>query len=138
MNKPTVIVLRGVSGSGKTTFAKLLASQWGYFVASADDYFTDIDGNYNFDASKLGDAHAFCRKNFQIALNNPLCRGIVVANTNTKESEFSFYENAAKEAGAQFFSLIVENRHGNVDVHGVGDAIKQRQAQNIMNSIRLI
>jgi uridine kinase len=138
MNKTTVIVLRGVSGSGKTTFAKLLASQWGYFVASADDYFTDIDGNYNFDASKLGDAHAFCRKNFQIALNNPLCRGVIVANTNTKESEFSFYENAAKEADAQFFSLIVENRHGNTDVHNVPSFAKENQAKNIMNSIKLI
>jgi hypothetical protein len=61
-----------------------------------------------------------------------------VANTNTKESEFSFYENAAKEADAQFFALIVENRHGNVDVHGVGDLIRKRQEDNLRNSLKLI
>jgi uridine kinase len=134
----TVILLRSVSGAGKSTLADLLASNEGWVSVCADDYFTDIDGNYNFDVSKLSDAHAFCRKNFQIALNNPLCRGVIVANTNTKEIEFSFYEKAAKEADAQFFSLIVENRHGNKDIHGVPSFAKENQAKNIMNSIKLI
>jgi uridine kinase len=133
----TVILLRSVSGAGKSTLANLLASNERWVSVCADDYFTDINGNYNFDASKLGEAHRLCQENFMYWLNNAVV-GIVVANTNTKERDFSFYEKAAKEADAQFFSLIVENRHGNVDVHGVPDATKQRQAENIKNSLLLL
>lgn len=36
--RPTVIVLMGVSGTGKTTVGKLLAAQWQAHFADADDY----------------------------------------------------------------------------------------------------
>ena len=134
----TVIVLRSVSGAGKTTFANLLAKNEGYVVVSADDYFTDASGNYNFDASKLGAAHQQCQELFMYWLSNTDAKCIIVANTNTKERDFSFYENAAKEHGATFISLIVENRHGNIDVHNVTSFAKEHQAMNIMNSIKLI
>ena len=133
----TVILLRSVSGAGKSTLANLLASNERWVSVCADDYFTDINGNYNFDASKLGEAHRLCQENFMYWLNNAVV-GIVVANTNTKEQDFSFYEKAAKEAGAMFISLIVENRHGNTDVHNVPSFAKENQAKNIMNSIKLI
>jgi hypothetical protein len=134
----TVILLRAVSGAGKSTLAEIFNTKVGWLTVCADDYFTDKNGVYNFDATKLGIAHMECQKKFMEALSDPTVEGIVVANTNTKESEFSFYEKAAKEADAQFFSLIVENRHGNVDVHGVPDATKQRQAENIKNSLLLL
>jgi predicted kinase len=137
-DKPTVILLRSVSGAGKSTFANLLAENEGYVVVSADDYFTDADGNYNFDASKLGEAHRSCQENFMYWLTYTDAKCIIVANTNTKERDFSFYENAAKEHGAMFISLIVENRHGNTDVHQVPSFAKENQAKNIMNSIKLI
>jgi uridine kinase len=133
----TVILLRSVSGAGKSTLANLLASNERWVSVCADDYFTDINGNYNFDASKLGEAHRLCQENFMYWLNNAVV-GIVVANTNTKERDFSFYENAAKEAGAMFISLVVENRHGNKDIHSVGDLIRKRQEDNLRNSLKLI
>lgn len=134
----TVILLRSVSGAGKTTFANLLAKNEGYVVVSADDYFTDAAGNYNFDASKLGVAHAQCQELFMYWLTNTDAKCIIVANTNTKERDFSFYEKAAKEHGAMFISLIVENRHGNSDCHQVPSFAKEHQAMNIMNSIKLV
>lgn len=134
----TVILLRAASGAGKSTLADIFTTKVGWVCVCADDYFTDADGFYNFDASKLGAAHKECQRKFMEALYDRTVEGIVVANTNTKESDFSFYEKAAKEADAQFFSLIIENRHGNNDVHGVPSETRQRQAENIMNSIRLI
>lgn len=136
--KTTVILLRSVSGAGKTTFANLLAENEGYVVVCADDYFTDAAGNYNFDASKLGAAHQQCQELFMYWLTNTDAKCIIVANTNTKERDFAFYEKAAKEHGATFISLIVENRHGNSDVHNVPSFAKEHQATNIMNSIKLI
>jgi len=134
----TVIVLRSVSGAGKSTLADLLASNEGWVSVCADDYFTDADGNYNFDATKLRVAHFSCQLSFMRYLDSANVKCIVVANTNTKERDFSFYENAAKEHGAMFISLIVENRHGNTDVHNVPSFTKEHQAMNIMNSIKLI
>lgn len=134
----TVILLRSVSGAGKSTLANLLAENEGYVVICADDYFTDASGNYNFDASKLGIAHTQCQELFMYWLTNTDAKCIIVANTNTKESDFSFYEKAAKEHGAMFISLIVENRHGNTDVHQVPLFTKENQAKNIMDSIKLV
>jgi predicted kinase len=136
--KKTIVLLRSVSGAGKSTLANLLAYNEGWVSVCADDYFTDVYGNYNFDASKLGIAHKECQQKFMEALSDPTVEGVVVANTNTKEREFSFYESAAKEAGAVFISLVVENRHGNTDVHNVPSFAKENQAKNIMNSIKLI
>lgn len=134
----TVILLRSVSGAGKSTLADLLASNEGWVSVCADDYFTDASGNYNFDASKLGVAHAQCQELFMYWLTNTDAECIIVANTNTKERDFAFYEKAAKEHGAMFVSLIVENRHGNSDVHQVPSFAKEHQAMNIMNSIKLV
>jgi len=134
----TVILLRSVSGAGKSTLADILASNEGWVSVCADDYFTDVYGNYNFDASKLGVAHTYCQNLFMFHLTNTDVKGVIVANTNTKERDFAFYEKAAKEAGAMFISLIVENRHGNTDIHNVPSFAKENQAKNIMNSIKLI
>lgn len=134
----TVILLRSVSGAGKSTLADLLSDNEGYVVVCADEYFTDEAGNYNFDAAKLGAAHQWCQENFVYWLNHTDAKCIIVANTNTKEKDFAFYEKAAKEHGAMFVSLIVENRHGNTDVHNVPSFAKENQAKNIMNSIKLV
>jgi hypothetical protein len=138
MNKPTVILLRSVSGAGKSTLADLLASNEGWVSVCADDYFTDVYGNYNFDASKLGVAHTYCQNLFMFHLTNTDVKGVIVANTNTKERDFSFYEKAAKEAGAMFISLVVENRNGNKDIHNVPQNIREMQAENIKNSLLLL
>lgn len=44
---------------------------------------------------------------------------IVVSNTFTQEWEMKPYMNMAKEWGYTVFSIIVENRHGGVNQHGV-------------------
>jgi hypothetical protein len=44
---------------------------------------------------------------------------IIVSNTFTQEWEMKAYVDLAKEHGYTVFSLIVENRHGGVNEHGV-------------------
>jgi len=51
-----LILLRGLPGSGKSTFANLL----GGIHVEADQYFIQ-DGEYKFDASKLKQAHNWCK-----------------------------------------------------------------------------
>ncbi len=115
MNK-VLFIIRGLPGSGKTTLAHLIANG----VCSADDYFTDSEGNYNFDGSKLKHAHEDCRSRVEahMGYNEPL---VAVANTFTQDWEMEPYFKLAEEYGYMVQSIIVENRHGGENVHGVPD-----------------
>jgi predicted kinase len=111
-----LFLLRGLPGSGKSTFASLIC----YTVLSADMYFEDSDGNYNFDGSKLKDAHRWCLSECEedMMLETP---AIAIANTFTQEWEMENYYKLAEQYGYRVHSLIVENRHGGVNQHGVPD-----------------
>ena len=59
----SIILIRGLPGSGKSTLARALSENGKYQVYSVDDYFTDENGNYNFDHSKNYLAYEECKKN---------------------------------------------------------------------------
>ena len=134
----TVLILRGVSGSGKTTFAETLAelNPDAVGICCADDFFYDAQGNYNFDAKLLGHAHRQCQERFEYLMENSAVKLIIVANTNTKPADFAFYVNSAKNR-AVVTSIVMENRHGNADVHAVPREVKANQKINILNTITL-
>ena len=118
--KPTLYLIRGVPGAGKTTFANMLNSRLLVDrVYEADQWFYEYDGIYKFDATKLSDAHEQCQRNTRKALSEGL--SVAVSNTSCTEWEVGIYEVIAAEYGADFVSIIVENRHGNQSVHGVPD-----------------
>jgi hypothetical protein len=121
-----LILLRGLPGSGKSTAAKLIgANGAGYAHFEADMYFMK-DGKYTFDPSKLRFAHEWCRNETERAMTNPDISVVIVSNTFTQEWEMENYINLAKQHDYRVTSLIVENRHGGVNVHGVPeDKMKQ-------------
>jgi predicted kinase len=119
-------IVRGVSGAGKSTFAKTL----GGTHIEADQYFVDGDGNYKFDGSKIKLAHEYCRLKTKacMAINGDQVSEdkIVVSNTFTQEWEMEPYFTLAKEYGYIVFTIVVENRHGGTNVHNVPeDKIEQ-------------
>jgi len=107
-------IVRGIPGSGKSTFAKQLTSN----VFEADQYFLDGEGNYNFDFTKIKDAHKDCQDNVRSAMQSSISK-IAVSNTFTQEWEMEIYFKLAKEFGYKVFTLVVENRHGGTNVHNV-------------------
>lgn len=109
-----LILLRGICGAGKSSFAKTL----GGVHFEADMYFTDVNGNYNFDPTKLKLAHNWCLIQTQKAMCDEKPR-IIISNTFTQEWEMELYYKFAKEEGYRVYSIIVENRHGGVNEHGV-------------------
>ncbi len=114
---PTLYLIRGVPGSGKSTFAKALFEQGLVdFVFEADSYFYD-GTSYRFRAENLGRAHEVCQFNARSALDRG--RNVAVSNTSVSEWEVGIYETMAIECNAQFVSIILENRHGNSSIHGV-------------------
>lgn len=124
---PTLYLIRGVPGSGKSTLAKELESRgvvnW---VFEADDYFFDfVTKKYNFDASKLHDAHRVCQENTKIWLGRHQ-ENVAVSNTSTTEKEVEIYRKIAEECGAEFVSIVVESRHDGKNIHNVPeDKIQQ-------------
>ena len=108
-----LFLLRGVPGSGKTTLAESL----GGMHMETDRYFM-FEGDYEFNASKLKEAHAWCQNAVTVFMMNKSKR-VVVSNTFTQEWEMQPYYDLAKEHGYRVYSLIVENRHGGVNKHGV-------------------
>lgn len=121
-----LILLRGLPGSGKST----LAEQLGYpvFVFEADQYFIDSETDeYKFDASKLKMAHKWCQLRVEHSMEDNIDT-IVVSNTFTQEWEMDAYYELSKQYGYTVFSVIVENRHGGVNQHGVPEDKLQQMA----------
>jgi hypothetical protein len=92
-------------------------------ICEADKYFLK-DGAYKFNASELKHAHEYCRNMVETymqdsLINDQFYRQIVVSNTFTQEWEMAAYYKLAKTYGYRVYSLIVENRHGGVNEHGV-------------------
>jgi predicted kinase len=119
----TLTLLRGLPGSGKSTFAKQIWNE--YAICEADKYFVDKEsGEYRFDASKLKEAHSWCKNEVEIRMldnqiNSQYYAEIVVSNTFTQEWEMEEYHKLAEKYGYMVFSIIVENRHGGINEHNV-------------------
>jgi predicted kinase len=110
-----LILLRGLPGSGKSTFAKTL----GGIHIEADQYFMQ-DGEYKFDASKLKQAHNWCKLRVEHSMEDGVDK-ITVSNTFTQEWEMDAYFELAEKYGYQTSCLIVENRHDSKNIHGCPD-----------------
>jgi predicted kinase len=123
MHGKVLVLLRGVPGAGKSSFANFVWNSGVIF--EADKFFDTPDGGYKFDATKLKEAHEWCRLGVQTAMeeniqtNGQYYPEIIVSNTFTREWEMQAYVDLAKEFGYTVVSLIVENRHGGVNQHGV-------------------
>lgn len=133
----TIFLFRGVPGAGKSNDAHILASNCkSAIVLAADDYF-EKEGGYDFDPSKLGYAHKECQENAEKAMQMGL-EAIFVTNTFTKERDMKPYLKLAEKYGYRVSSHVVENRHGNKDVHGVPMEVRIRMATELISNIKLL
>lgn len=98
MKKPTLVLVRGISGSGKSRLAQELAEAYGIEVFSTDDYFMTKDGRYEWRGEKLIEYH---RKNIDRAIA-AMERGdpfVLVDNTSIKAWELKPYVEPALKLG---------------------------------------
>ena len=110
-----LIIMRGLSGSGKSTLAKeLVAIERQRQVElpqifSTDEFFFEREtGEYNFDGSKLAEAHAWNQQRVEGLMRDLYAyRGgqgwqsvtLIVDNTNTMMSEAQPYVELARKYG---------------------------------------
>ncbi len=151
--RPTVILMRGLSGSGKSTQARKLAADKKGQVISADDYFTTNEGAYLYDRRKIRDAHHDAQMRIDAALSEG-AKYIVVDNTHITHRDMDEYLKIAAHHDA-LVELVVPktpwawnpNECARRNVHGVPvevvRSMRERyqhmdtvQAQSIVKSIR--
>ena len=124
-------IVRGIPGSGKSTLAKRLVEH-DFLVCEADKYYIDEEtGEYNFDFTKIKDAHEFCQETVETYMqdsmvNDQFYNEIAVSNTFTQEWEMEPYFVLAKKYGYSVFTIVVENRHGGKNQHNVPDDILEK------------
>lgn len=100
---PKLIIVRGLPGSGKSTFAKAAFPELEH--VEADQYFMK-DGEYNWDKSKLHSAHSYCYNKVLGLLHEG--KGVVVSNTFVTRNDITNYlcmEDLVSEIQIYIFEL---------------------------------
>lgn len=128
-----VKIMCGSSGSGKTTYAGKHFP--GATVCSADHFFIDGEGNYNFEGSKISEAHAECLKKFNKIVQNTddVDAVVVVDNTNTTVAEIAPYAALALAYGHELEIIKFVIKSDEIEkiaarnAHGVPDHVVKTQ-----------
>ncbi len=107
-------LVRGLPGSGKSTHAKTLVQASAHF--EADQYFQK-GGKYDFDPTKLKDAHADCLARTRKAMTSGKHKAVAVSNTFTMKWEMQPYIDLAKEMGWEVRIIRMTGKWGSI--HGV-------------------
>ena len=108
-NHPSVIIVRGLPGSGKSFLARncseMLKCPSQVAICGADDYFMEGD-SYRFNPDLVPKAHTYCLSQFLEALTNGK-ELIVVDNTNSKLWEYQIYSYICEILGYDCYILEV-------------------------------
>lgn len=98
-----VVILQGIPGVGKSTWAKQEQKQRDRVeIVSADHFMVNEHGEYKFDVNRLPECHAKCGQAYLKHLQAGRAALVIVDNTNTGLAEVAPYY-----AVAQWFSAEV-------------------------------
>lgn len=115
-----LILIRGISGSGKSTYAK---KHKDWIHLEADFYFTNEDGSYHFAPLDLPKAHAWCQK--KTAQHLAKGKSVCVANTFIQAWEIKPYLLIAKKHNAKVKIIEMQGNFNNI--HGLTQEKIQKQ-----------
>lgn len=118
------IFIRGLPGSGKSTLAQQYAAL-GYTHLEADQYFIQSDGTYVYDATRIRDAHVWCKDRLHDVLSiGGMC---VVSNTFTAYKEIEGYYDIAALYVREYGIIVCRGTWDNV--HSVPQHVLQRMKE---------
>ena len=123
-----LLIVRGVSGSGKSTYAKAklvdeTAMNW--FWCEADQFFyQNKEKTYQFDPKFLASAHRWCRNNVENLL--VMGHNVIVSNTFTRLWEYQPYLDLAKSCGAEVEIHVCKGEYKSI--HAPDDVVLRQKA----------
>ena len=126
-----LIIVRGIAGSGKTTFVKKTFPEAAHYEA---DMFFEQKGEYKFDASKLKEAHNWCRKRVYECIRNK--KLVVVSDSFTRAWEVSPYINYALLKGVPILLIELTTFYGSV--HSVPQEVIDKQKARFISNVDII
>jgi predicted kinase len=126
-----LILIRGLPGSGKTSFAELLVKHSNACSYSVDDYFTTENGEYRFEFDKNHLAYKQCENNTEAAMQQgkPI---IVVHNTFVYDWEMEPYLKLASTFNYRLFVLTTEKYHDRANTHAVTEEQIRKMAEKYL------
>lgn len=128
-NSYSLILLRGLPGSGKTTLSKVLSDNHKWPVFSVDDYFVnEATGEYLFDYKSNHLAYQNCLNKAEKAMK-ALTEKVFIDNTLTLDWEIEPYFKLAAKYHYRVFVVTVENRHHGQNQHQISQEQIQKMAQ---------
>ena len=117
-----LILIRGISGSGKTTHAKQLIKENPTMSHYESDMYFYTNGKYEFNPQKLKHAHHWCKTQTENDLRNG--KSVIVSNTFTQKWEMEPYIQLARRYNAD---IVIKKATGNYqNVHGVPDEVLEK------------
>lgn len=118
-----LVLIRGLPGSGKSTMAR--GAMFDGFEHYEADMFFERAGEYRYDASKIKEAHEWCRWKTINALASG--KSVVVSNTFTRRVEMEPYFEIAKAFGVE--PNVMEATGNWTNVHGVPAEVVDKMRQ---------
>jgi len=118
---PTLYIIRGLPGSGKSTLARKIVRESNHREA---DMFFMVDGEYQFDAEKKPEAHAWCFAEVARLMSEKA--DIAVSNTFTQRVEYDQYIQLAQENEYDIQIIECHGPWGNV--HEVPEEVYEAMA----------
>lgn len=109
---PELLIVRGIPGVGKSTYARAYVDEHSYTHLEGDMYFVGADGVYRFDYDKLGEAHAWCRAECEAAMQRR--ENIVVSNTFCTHREMNPYLRMAQRHGYTVRVVALKHEYGSI------------------------
>ena len=141
----TVIIMRGIPGSGKTTITENIMKLYYYIarVHSTDDYFVGEDGKYKFNADTLMTNHRNNYNSFCKSLNEGIPI-VIVDNTNIRHKWYREYAEKANEMGYQVIEVLIDPDYCTIDKmhkrnkHNVPKKIVENMYNALKNNMKAI
>lgn len=135
-SKPRLVLVRGLPGSGKSTKAKAIVKSWQEKYPDVrichfetDMYFVNQAGHYQFDGTKIPQAHAWCQRQVATALTQNAW--VIVSNTFVEKWEMKAYLKLAKKHHISTQIIVCKGEYQNI--HQVPEAVISRMRKKWQN-----
>jgi len=104
----SLIFMQGIPGSGKSTVARsLIGLNEDAIVFSTDDFWYDVNGIYQFDQSRICEAHQWNQQRTIEAMQQEISK-IIIDNTNIKRWNIESYLTVASIYGYEVSVIRIE------------------------------